>query len=729
MGTEGDVVRVIAGRYRLEARIGRGGMGVVWRALDQVLGRRVAVKELLPDDSLSEGDARRRRDRTFREARAVAQLRHPHIIVVHDVVEQDERPYLVMELVDGGSLADLVSRQGPVDAAEAARIGIALLSAVRTAHEAGVLHRDIKPANVLIESGTGRVVLTDFGIAQVAGATTLTETGSFVGSPEYTAPERMSGVRTGPESDLWSVGALLCTVLSGESLFRRDSLGGILHAVVAAEIRPPVEAEPLLPVVRGLLERDPDRRLGAADAERMLWTFLETGRTPEAPGAPASGRGHWIGGGRAPRSGAAGGWTQRSRAAGSRMPGSGAAGSRPSESEAAQGGTPGSDAARGRRPGSDAAHGRPSGADGAQGGTPGFDAARGHTAGSGAAQGPMPESGAAGSRPSESDAAQGPVPGSETAHGRTTGSDAAEERTAGSDAVQDRTSGADTAGPRLPRSDRKSDAASGSAPWADAARGRTPEAAAAYSPTRRDLPHGGPQSPPTASAPAEPPPRTSTRGVLIAALLVAALAGAGVSAAALLLHGSGDGGDGSPGRTASSQATGTGTSPSALPSPSPGETRPTASAGSRTAPSGYRTARDPAGFSLAVPEDFTRSPQGERVFYLSPGETFRLGIKVADPEPGGPQAVMERSAANGPSSNPGYHDGRVTSTSHGGHPAALWEFSWNGFSAAEGPRHTYDLCWEEGGRMYDVWVSAPVGKVREAREYFDVAVDTFRAGS
>ncbi|MFF4685770.1 protein kinase [Streptomyces sp. NPDC001307] len=729
MGTEGDVVRVIAGRYRLEARIGRGGMGLVWRALDQVLGRRVAVKELLPDDSLSEGDARRRRDRTFREARAVAQLRHPHIIVVHDVVEQDERPYLVMELVDGGSLADLVSRQGPVDAAEAARIGIALLSAVRTAHEAGVLHRDIKPANVLIESGTGRVVLTDFGIAQVAGATTLTETGSFVGSPEYTAPERMSGVRTGPESDLWSVGALLCTVLSGESLFRRDSLGGILHAVVAAEIRPPVEAEPLLPVVRGLLERDPDRRLGAADAERMLWTFLETGRTPEAPGAPASGRGHWIGGGRAPRSGAAGGWTQRSRAAGSRMPGSGAAGSRPSESEAAQGGTPGSDAARGRRPGSDAAHGRPSGADGAQGGTPGFDAARGHTAGSGAAQGPMPESGAAGSRPSESDAAQGPAPGSETAHGRTAGSDAAEERTAGSDAVQDRTSGADTAGPHLPRSDPKSDAASGSAPWADAARGRTPEAAAAYSPTRRDLPHGGPQSPPTASAPAEPPPRTSTRGVLIAALLVAALAGAGVSAAALLLHGSGDGGDGSPGRTATSQATGTGTSPSALPSPSPGETRPTASAGSRTAPSGYRTARDPAGFSLAVPEDFTRSPQGERVFYLSPGETFRLGIKVADPEPGGPQAVMERSAANGPSSNPGYHDGRVTSTSHGGHPAALWEFSWNGFSAAEGPRHTYDLCWEEGGRMYDVWVSAPVGKVREAREYFDVAVDTFRAGS
>ncbi|MFI2202390.1 protein kinase [Streptomyces sp. NPDC020192] len=571
MGTEGADFRVIAGRYRLEARIGRGGMGVVWRASDQLLGRLVAVKELLPDDSLPDDDTRRRRDRTFREARAVAQLRHPHIIVVHDVVEQDERPYLVMELVEGGSLADRIARDGPADAAEAARIGIALLSAVHTAHEAGVLHRDIKPANVLIESGTGRVVLTDFGIAQVAGATTLTETGSFVGSPEYTAPERMSGVRTGPESDLWSIGALLCTALSGASPFRRDSIGGILHAVVAAEIRPPAEAEPLLPVVRGLLERDPDRRLGAADAEQMLLAYLETGRTPEAPGTAGTaggGRGHHrIGGGRTTRSGAAGGRT-----------------------------------------------------------------------------------------------------GSRTAGGRT------ESRT-------------------------------------------PPGAAAPYSPTQPDLPHGTSLPPAESAPPAGSPPRAATRGVLIAAVLVAALAGAGVSAA-LLLRGDDAGGGGSPGGTATSPATGTGTSP-VSPSPRPTDTN------SRTAPSGYRTARDPAGFSLAVPGDFTRSPQGERVFYLSPGETFRLGIKVTVAQPGGPQGAMERSAAEGPHTNPGYHDGRITRTTHAGHPAALWEFTWDGFSAAEGPRHTYDLCWEESGRLYDVWVSAPVGKVREAREYFDVALDTF----
>ncbi len=211
MGTEGDNARVIAGRYRLEKRLGRGGMGVVWRAADQLLGRQVAVKEIAQDDSLSEEEARQQRDRTLREARAVAQLRHPHIIVVHDVVEQDERPYIVMELVDGGSLAERISARGPVDAAEAARIGIALLGALRTAHAAGVLHRDIKPANVLLqtatdEDGPERVVLTDFGIAQVAGATTLTESGAFVGSPEYTAPERMSGVRTGPMDSRREVG-------------------------------------------------------------------------------------------------------------------------------------------------------------------------------------------------------------------------------------------------------------------------------------------------------------------------------------------------------------------------------------------------------------------------------------------------------------------------------------------------------------------------------------------
>ncbi|MFF0010569.1 protein kinase [Streptomyces sp. NPDC005374] len=546
MGTEGDTFRVIAGRYRLDARIGRGGMGVVWRATDQLLGRQVAVKEVALDETLSETDARLQRDRTLREAGAVARLRHPHVIVVHDVVEHDERPYIVMELIDGGSLADRISADGPVDAAEAARIGADLLSALRAAHAAGVLHRDIKPANVLVESDTGRVVLTDFGIAQVAGATTLTETGSFVGSPEYTAPERMSGVRTGPEADLWSLGALLCTVLSGASPFRRDSLGGILHAVVIDEIRPPAQAAPLLPVVRGLLERDPERRLDAVEAERMLRAFLETGRTPPRRGPERS-----------------------------------------------------------------------------------------------------------------------------------------------------------------------------------------------YTPTQRDLPlrrspdQGNP-SPRRSPAPERPggggtvEPARSRRRALMAALLVAAVAGAGVSAA--LLMDRGDRGDGAGRTTTSSSAPVTPTGNSAPGTPasgSPGTARPTPTATLPSAPSGYRVAEEPAGFALAVPDGFTRERQGQRVFYLSPGEVFRLGIKVSGLQPGGPSAVMRRAAAKGPDTNPGYRAGRVVPTTHRGHPAALWEFTWDGFSAAEGARHTYDLCWEENGRLYDVWVSAPVGKVREAKEHFDVALDTF----
>ncbi|MZD08556.1 serine/threonine protein kinase, partial [Streptomyces sp. SID5785] len=144
------------------------------------------------------------------------------------------------------------------------------------------------------------------------------------------------------------------------------------------------------------------------------------------------------------------------------------------------------------------------------------------------------------------------------------------------------------------------------------------------------------------------------------------------------------------------------------------------------APAGYRTASDPEGFRLAVPKGYKRSVDGPRVFYKSPGGTFRIGIKAVTPPPaGGPGAVQRRSAAAGPKNNPGYRDGRVTDTQHHGGAAARWEFTWDGFSAGEGARHTVDLCWVQGGRMYDVWVSAPVGRRAEARGHFDVAVDTF----
>ncbi|WP_327295804.1 MULTISPECIES: serine/threonine-protein kinase [unclassified Streptomyces] len=574
--------RLIAGRYLLGDRIGRGGMGTVWRATDQLLGRDVAVKELNPETGAATASA-------LREARAVAQIKHPHVIVVHDVVvEDDERPYIVMELVVGGSLAGRLSEYGPVGTREAARIGMALLGALRAAHARGVLHRDIKPANVLLE-GDGRVVLTDFGIARLAGATTISETGAFVGSPEYTSPERMRGEEAGPPSDLWSVGALLCAVLSGESPFHRDSLGGVLHAVVADEIRPPAEAEPLLPVVLGLLERDAVRRMGVDEAERLLGAHVAAYATGGAGGDRGGG--------------GAGG---RGAGAGSGVP------------SAASG--PGAASARDASPASP---------------------------------------------PAVLDA----VP------------------PATLDAVS-----------------------------------------AAASPT---LPPAAP--PPGPSRPALRP------AALVAGVLVAAAAGAGI-----VLYAVGGAGVGRtdsaapPGSVASAQTAAPTATPdrgpqqkphrAAVPGP---DVNPTVTLTHQAspAPSGYRAVDDPGGFSLAVPADATRSADGKRVYYMTPGQVFRIGIRIHSSPGGGPMATQRASDSAGPRTNPGYRDGVVTATAHDGHDAALWEFTWNGYSKGEGARHTYDLCWEEGGRLYDVWVSAPVGRLDTAQRHFATAIGTFSASA
>ncbi|MFC1405070.1 MULTISPECIES: serine/threonine-protein kinase [Streptacidiphilus] len=283
--------RLVAGRYRLLSRLGRGGMGTVWRALDDVLDRQVAVKEVHLRTDHSPEEREQQRARTLREARAVAQLRHPSVVGIHDVVEQDGEPCIVMELVDGDSLGARLAAEGPVPPREAARIGLAVLSALEAVHAKGVLHRDVKPDNVLLERGTGRIVLTDFGIARVDGSSTLTEQGAFLGSPEFTAPERTEGGSAGPESDLWSVGVLLCTMLEGRSPFRRDSMSGVLYAVLYEEILLPASVEPLAPVVAGLLERDPARRLGSAEAVRLLRLFLERGALVASPTAATLGAG------------------------------------------------------------------------------------------------------------------------------------------------------------------------------------------------------------------------------------------------------------------------------------------------------------------------------------------------------------------------------------------------------------------------------------------------------
>ncbi len=240
--------RVVAGRYRLLSPLGEGGMGTVWRARDEVLHREVAVKEVRAPAGLPDAEVGRMYARLEREAWAAARVAHRNVVTVYDVATDDGRPWIVMELVRGLSLADLLDAQGPLEPRRAARIGAEVLAALRAAHAAGVLHRDVKPANVLL-ANDGRVVLTDFGIAMVEGSSALTMTGEVVGSPEYLAPERALGRTPGPESDLWSLGVLLYAAVEGSSPFRQDTPLSTLRAVVDEELPPPHRAGALAPPV------------------------------------------------------------------------------------------------------------------------------------------------------------------------------------------------------------------------------------------------------------------------------------------------------------------------------------------------------------------------------------------------------------------------------------------------------------------------------------------------
>ncbi|MFG2903546.1 serine/threonine-protein kinase [Kitasatospora sp. NPDC048286] len=264
-----EAERLLAGRYELGERLGRGGMGTVWRAWDRMLDREVAVKELTVNH-LPEEDLQILHTRMKREASAAARIKHPGVITVHDVLEQDGRPWIVMELVDGRSLADVISQDGTLQPRAAAEVGSQVLAALHRGHQLGVLHRDVKPANVLLERGTGRVVLLDFGIAKYEGSTELTRPGDLVGSPDYLAPERAQGERPGPASDLWGLGATLYAAVEGQSPFRRDSPITTLAAVVDEPLPESRRAGPLGPVLAALMAKDPAERPTADEVARML---------------------------------------------------------------------------------------------------------------------------------------------------------------------------------------------------------------------------------------------------------------------------------------------------------------------------------------------------------------------------------------------------------------------------------------------------------------------------
>jgi tRNA A-37 threonylcarbamoyl transferase component Bud32 len=274
--------RVISGRYALLGEIGRGGMGVVWRAQDQVIGRQVALKELrLPEGA---EDAGVFQERVLREVRTGGRLNDPAVVTVYDVVHESGSTYIVMELVEAPTLSDLVRRTGPLPSWQVAAIGEQLLSALKAAHDAGIVHRDVKPGNVMI-APNGRVKLTDFGIAQAIDDPRLTTSGMIIGSPAFMAPERVEGREAMPASDLWSLGATLFFAVEGVVAFERPTTASTLHAIMTEVPYLTRGQGPLASAVMGLLTSSPEGRI-SADQARVL---LGVARTANGQATPPGG--------------------------------------------------------------------------------------------------------------------------------------------------------------------------------------------------------------------------------------------------------------------------------------------------------------------------------------------------------------------------------------------------------------------------------------------------------
>ncbi|MGW1064667.1 protein kinase domain-containing protein [Streptomyces aureus] len=291
---EGDSGRrVIEGRFELETRLGGGGMGTVWRARDLVLDRAVALKEVRPPDpGLAEYDpqaAAMLRARVLREARALARVEHPNVVTIHHVVDggQYTYPWLVMELVTGGSLQDRLEK-GPMAPVDAARLGREVLAALRAAHDVGIQHRDVKPANVLLRPD-GRPVLTDFGIATIRDSAALTVTGSIIGTPDYMAPERISGGEGDPGSDLWSLAMMLYVAVEGHHPLRRGTTLATLAAMLSEELPPPARAGVLTGFLNAVLVKNPADRADVTTADRLLGEAIENGATGRSAPAGADG--------------------------------------------------------------------------------------------------------------------------------------------------------------------------------------------------------------------------------------------------------------------------------------------------------------------------------------------------------------------------------------------------------------------------------------------------------
>ncbi|MDG5803182.1 serine/threonine-protein kinase [Streptomyces ossamyceticus] len=665
--------RLIAERYRLVDVIGSGGMGRVWRARDEVLHRAVAVKELTAALYVSENEQAVLLARTRAEARAAARINHSAVVTVHDVLEHDNRPWIVMELVEGVSLADAVREQGRVEAREAARIGMWVLRALRAAHQAGVLHRDVKPGNVLLAED-GRVMLTDFGIAQVEGDTTITRTGEIVGSVDYIAPERVRGHEPGPASDLWSLGATLYTAVEGKSPFRRTTPLTTMQAVVSEEAAEPVAAGPLGPVIAALLCKDPAVRPGPQDAELMLAEAAE-GRRPRVAEAYVA----------------------------TRQQTAGAAGADGTAGAVGAAGTTGTDSGRRGRDAVSEADGEPDTGSGSASRSHGADGWSGSGSG-----------GADGWSGSGSHGADG-RPGSGSHGGSGAGAGPYGLRQGGA-------SGAHSApaygGPHGggPGGNPGGEAYGAGRPGG----GAVPPGGFVHSATpATGFPPGGQmvgQAPGHAPVPAPGGATRRGRGRTVALVaLLAALVGGGGAAAMYYAD------EWRTENTSATAGTAAGTG---------GTTTGQGQPATDGVPEGWVRVEDPEGFSLALPKGWKRQVEGAQIDYTPDGGKHFLRVAVDDsPDFDSPyhhQLDLEEQVKD---RLPAYRQVGLKKNLYRDRPGSLWDFTWNAAQDADfpGPRRAIEQTYlARDGVEYTIYMSSPAADWDTARQQFDTVLRSWR---
>ena len=737
-----DAGRVIAGRYRLESPVGRGAMGIVWRARDQLLDRDVAVKEVQIADTLTADERENAYQRTLREAKTAARLSHPGVVSVYDVASEEGRPWIVMELVNAHSLDQVLASDGPLSTRQTAEMGRQLLSALSVAHGAGVLHRDVKPSNVLL-GRDGRAVLTDFGIATFQGDPKLTQTGMVMGSPGFTAPERIRGGGATPASDLWSLGATLYAAVQGYGPY--ESRGGAIttmSAIINEDAPAAPAAGPLARVIESLLRREPGDRPDAVTASRMISDVLPlladrpAGAGGYAPTALSEASSGAPGGSGVPRG---------SRVAEpARVPG-GAGGA----GEAGVGSWAGETSLDSQRPLAEPAGAFPAGAEaeaaaaaaGAGAGAAGAGVAGAGVAGAGAAAGPQ----WANSPPTTPQPSLGDV-----------GTDAgAGSSGAGGSAGSARSRFAEQPAPDFsswydpsPRSGPAERSPAGYGPSGRGSSSYGPSAPAyspsAYGQSEYGPPEYGPSGYGSSAPPGSPgqrkPPSGSRRSGMRWKLALAALAviGAGAGAATVMaLHHTTN----SPGTGHSSgSSTGTGTGTATLPSSALQLTNAINMSKSATSPlpSGFTSYSQSssitgttAGFQIAYPAAWSVTKRSTRQWRLqSPDNaaTYMLVDLTSHTYPYDmlreARYIRDQSIAEG--HFPGYKEIGLSRLQIRGAPGAVWKFIWDNNGI---PQEVLDFVWvahtSTGPQSYALYFTSPMSNWIAMHPVFDEEAETF----